>query len=170
MGEVAVEKVEKVKEKAIKARVEIIRPEHVIECYRLLEQSLRAAPADFYPDCSEITPEAMRIYLYNYITQPGFVGVTIRVGKRPVGQILAAVHVRPFGKPNYFAFIWNFWIDPEFRKKGLMTQLWFHFSDECRKKQVFHWEADAADELTQSLLHYHKIPTRKLSTRIGGRT
>lgn len=159
---------EKKPEKSFKPRLEMITPAHIVDSWKLLERSIRETGGG-YPDLSEERPEIIRAHLFNLIASPRFLGLMLKVGKKPVGQIIGQVVDRGFGRPKQAMFIWNFWIEPEYRKKGGMDLLYKAYFERMRKAGVFYWEADATDELTALLTSYGKYQTKKLMNRIGGK-
>jgi ribosomal protein S18 acetylase RimI-like enzyme len=161
-------KPEKKNERAIKPRVEQITVTHIVDAWRLLDRSIKDTH-EGYPDLSEESPEKIRAHLYQFISSSNFMGLMLKVGRKPVGHILGRICHRPFGKPERYCFIWNFWIEPEFRKKGMMKTLYQAYFNQLKSQGVFHWEAEARDELTQMLTEYAGYKTEKRYNLIGGK-
>lgn len=159
---------EKKVEKVIKPRVELINAGMIIESWKLLEQSYHENKWP-YPDLTETTPQQVRSFLFWYLSQPTFMGVMVKVGRKPVGQIIGHFEIRPFGSPRAFWSIWNLYVDPEYRGKGIAKLLVESSTDEMKKRGVFHWEAHVFDELAGKLLTQKLVPCQRLHVRIGGK-
>lgn len=153
----------------IKARVEMIRPNHIVDAWKLFEKSLHESPWT-YPSLDEETPENLQHNLFGFISSPRFFGMQIRVGKKVVGQILSTVSNRQFGRPKHFAFIMNFYMDPEYRRKGFMKQLADAYFAELKKSGIHYWEANVHDQgLLDTLAGYNKRQSVKRFVRLGGK-
>lgn len=153
--------------KPIKPRLEQITPAHIVDSWRMLDRSIKDTKG--HPDCSEESGEVIRSHLFQRLCAPDFFGLMLKVGRRPVGQIMAQIVVRPFGAPRRFALIWDAWIEPEFRKKGYMAILYKEFFARLKTSGVHHWEGEAHEGLAELLLKYPKYEVKKISVRIGGR-
>jgi hypothetical protein len=123
-----------------------------------------------YPSLAQTHEEEVRSHHYGYVMlNPNFFGMIARIGKRPIAQIIGEVVHRPLGDPKTFFFIWNFWMEPEFRKRGYMKTLWPVFMTEIKKRGVFYWEANGNDSVTEFLKSYEGYKTNILFHRIGGK-
>jgi ribosomal protein S18 acetylase RimI-like enzyme len=154
------------KAKSIKPRLERLTPTLIVEAWKLLERQLREAPQS-YPDLSEESPETIRHHLFQYLNQPTTIGLLMKVGRKPVGMILGDVRRRPYGKPQVYCHIFTAWIEPEYRKKGLMSSLSKEYFSGLKKAGVFYWEASTHGALTEVLLKNEGV--RRLSDLIGGK-
>jgi ribosomal protein S18 acetylase RimI-like enzyme len=154
--------------KPVKLKVEAATPASIIECWKLMERSLRETHAG-YPDLSEERPDRIRLHLFNYMSSPTFVGLVVRSGKKVVGQILCDVRMRALGAPTRYVYIWNLWVEPEYRDQGAGKLLLKTLSDQMRAAGIFHWEAEVNDELTAELFKHPSGKVQKLMNRLGGK-
>ena len=137
-------------QKAVKFRTVRIMPSDIVESWRLLDRSIRETKPE-YPDVSEESPEKIRAHLFQYLSSQGFIGLMAKVGRRPVAQIIGGAEFRPFGRPDRVCFIWNFWVEPECRKSGVMKKLAEEYFSEMKKAGIFYWEANVSDDLLKML-------------------
>jgi GNAT superfamily N-acetyltransferase len=151
------------KKPAPKVKVEALRPQHVIDAWLLLEQSLKAVPQ--HPSIDEEEPRAIRAHLYQLLSSPGCVSAIARVNRKPVGLILAEVHSRPFGSPRAYLSIWSAWVTPAHRRQGVMRELVAQLSGQAKQLGVHHWEAQIPSSLLTEISKV--VPARALSVRIG---
>ncbi len=156
--------------KQSKLKTGVINPvSDMVDVWRLFKSSVVNEKWE-YPSLHETHEEDMRCHVIQYVIQnPNFFGLMARVGKRPIGQIVGSMVVRDIGLPKHYFFIYNFWIEPEFRKKGYMKELWGATVEELRKRGIFHIEANCNEKLKNFLMEYKGFETRLLSYRIGGR-
>lgn len=151
-----------------KVRLERINPTQIVEVWKLYDRSLKEGNQP-YPDISEDQPEVMRAHLFQYLHHRNTVGVLAKIGKRTVGMILGDVQARPYGRPHVYCYVWVVWVEPEFRKRGVMELMYKDFFSKLKKAGVHYWEANSHDHLTKVLTGYPKYETRKLYDRIGGK-
>lgn len=159
---------EKKPEKIVKPRIEPITVAHIVDCWKMLDRSIKDTHPG-YPDLTEESPERIRAYLFQFISSPSFVGMIAKVGKRPVGHILGRIQLRPFGKPERFCFIWTVWIEPEYRKRGLMKTLSESYFVQLKQYGVHHWEAEAPEELALTLKDFKGFEVKNHAILIGGK-
>ena len=155
------------KKRVLKIKASSIVPTDIVDCWRLYQSSLKNSRQP-YPDLSGEDPSLMRSCLFAYISSPMFAGFIVRVGKKPVGMILADVQTRPFGAPHAFAFVWTLWVEPEYRKEGVGKMLWAEFRMRFSKAGIRQWEAWSNVDLTQVLEKATRGGIHKLMDRIGG--
>jgi ribosomal protein S18 acetylase RimI-like enzyme len=151
-----------------RAKIDVIHPTDIVDVWRLCEHSLRAAPFS-YPDLTEDQPEVIRAHLFQYLQSPMFTGLIARFNRRPVGSVLGNVALRPLGRPTKYAFIYGFWVEPQFRHQGIGKQLLEQFFARMKKIGVFSWEANASEALAEELTHKEGIKVLSLMRVIGGR-
>lgn len=156
--------------KEIKLKIQLVEPgRDMVDVWRLFKSSTVHEPW-VYPSLEETNDDDMRAEVIRYTLQnPNFIGVIARSGKRPIGQIIGNVVHRPIGKPNHYFFIFNFWVEPEFRKKGVMKQLFPAMMEELKKRGIFNWESFCTEKLGSILVGYKGHETKFLSHRIGGK-
>jgi len=154
--------------KSFKPKIYPITPQHIVDVWRLYEQSAKVQ-LGHYPDLTEEIPEETRHHLFAYILQPNFVGLILKKGRRPIGQILGEIQGRTIGRPKRYCFIWNFWIDPQFRKAGFIKLLYREYFDRLKKSGIFHWEANVAEELAKILIDHKSFKINKLYDHLGGK-
>ena len=132
--------------KNFKPRVEHINPTSIVDVWRLFEKSQLAAEQGLKSALDECSPSDIRHYLLDYLMKPNFVGVMLKMGRRPIGQIIGHIERRVLEKPKTFFFAWNVWVEPEFRSKGMMQLL----SKECgrilKEKDIHVWECSVPEE------------------------
>lgn len=150
-----------------KPKISPIVPTDIVDCWRLYQRSLKESHQP-YPDRSADDPEVIRACLFSYITNQYFKGLIVRIGKKPVGMVLADIQRRPFGAPHVFAFVWAFWIEPEYRKQGLGKFLWRDFAGRLSYAGVRNWEAWTHAGLSEEIQQIGFVGARKLMDRIGG--
>lgn len=156
------------KEKKIK--IHVIDPaQDFVDVWRLFKLSLETEKWE-YPSLHETHEDEVRADLARYVLQnPYFFGMMIRHGKKPIGQIIGNAQQRNLGLPKNFFFIYNFYIDPEYRKAGHMKALWNEFKEELRKHGIYHFEAAVFSNLKGVLEQITSQEVRVLSYRMGGR-
>lgn len=157
------------RKKILKPKIDLLQPKDVVDVFRLFEKSLKEFPWS-YPSTEEENPKDLLMQLYHFLSAPGFLGMNLKLGRRPVAQIIGQVQSRPFGAPRHYLFIWNFYMDAQFRKQGLMQQLTQAYFREAKRLGVHHWEANASDELTAQLERTSGFPVYARYRRIGGKT
>lgn len=153
-----------------KLKIQLIDPvKDMADIWRLFKSSIVNEPWD-YPSLRETHEDDVRAHLIRYTIQnPGFMGIMVRNGKRPVGQIIGQTILRDCGDPKHFFFIYNFWVEPDMRKQGVAKDMWPAFMEELRKRGIFNWEAHCDEKLKNFLTEYKGYETRIISYRIGGR-
>lgn len=141
----------------------------LIDSWRLFKSSVENEKWK-YPSLSQTHEEEVRSHHYGYVMlNPNFFGMMAKIGKRPIGQIIGEAAFRPLGDPKRFFFIWNFWIEPEFRKRGYMKLLWPQFCSELKKRGLFYFEANSNGHVDEFLKNYKDSPAKVLFHRIGGK-
>lgn len=158
---------EKPAEKPLKFRIDRVQVDQVIDCWRLLDRS-QSEMSLGYPDLEAVNKDQIRLVLYQQMQLPNFIGFMARAGRKPIGQILGHVQIRPYGRPERFAFVWNFWVEPDCRSKGVMQELFRAFAACLRKHGIEHWEIEANDALV-ALLSEQKIQATPYSRRLAGK-
>ncbi len=158
----------KKKSKGFKPKIEVIGSKHILDVWKMFKRCVETTHPD-YPDITEVEPSQLRSHLLGYLMNPNFIGLIIKIGRKPIGQILGNVSMRPFGRPSKYCFIWNFWIEPEFRKKGYVKLLFNEYAKYMKERGVHYWEAEAQEELTKFLTGYKKYKTTELHRIIGGK-
>lgn len=153
-----------------KPKIQIIDPsKDVIDSWRLLKSSITQEKWE-YPSLSETPEEDVRRHHFGYMMlNQDFFGMMVKVGRRPVGQIIGDFRKRPIGSPRNFYYVYNFWIEPEFRKRGYMKALWAELLAEVKKRGFFHWEANGHKPAVDFGLGYKGYETKVLYPRIGGK-
>lgn len=152
--------------KAPKVRLERLNPTHIVDAWKLFERSLKEQT---YPDLSEETPDRLRSHLFQYLNQPNTIGLLAKQGRKPVGMILGNIQARPYGKPRTYCFISTVWVEPEYRKRGIMDLLYKEYFAGLKKAGIFYWEAITPPALTETLINHKGYETRKLDDRVGGK-
>lgn len=153
MTEAAKENVVEIKKSTKKyprPRIELVQPTHIVDVWRLVEASIRDGN-QVYPDASEDSPEVIRQYLFWYLSQPGFIGLIAKIGRRPVGILLTNVSERPYGRPKRFMTVYCAWVDPKFRQQGVAKVVWANYVAHVKKQNVFHLESRMNEQCAQMI-------------------
>ena len=159
----------KKKKRSFKARVEPIQTGHIVEVWRFFMEMVERN-RNQYLYIEEEDPHDMRRHLFNYMSNPDYVGYMVKQGRRITSFLQGQILVRPFGRPKKFYFIWNFYVHPDFRGAGHGKLLIKKAFEDMRKNHgIVYWEGEASDKLTKHLVDHSKFQAERLFSRIGGK-
>jgi predicted N-acetyltransferase YhbS len=161
--------VEPAKKREPRVRIEAATPAEIHHVVRLFESSMKEFPTT-YPDITRENSDDVAMHLYNYLRQRTTVAFTAKIGRKTVGHVLADVRFRPVGTPHHFLYVWNFYVEPDARKRGAAKALWEAAFQKAKASGILFWEADATEELAKTMTGYGKVPVREIYRRVGGNT
>lgn len=162
--------------KKLNPKIHLVEPKDIVDCWKLLRSSIEKKPWK-YPSLRETHEDEVRSVLFEIISRPmlspalpGSLSTIMKLGKRPIGQIIGTPAFRNLGDPKLYMFIFNYWIEPEFRKNGFGKALWDDYMVRCRNLGVYAWESNVEhDDLKEFLEGYKGYSTSLLYHRMGGR-
>lgn len=159
---------EEKKKKPVKIKYELIQPKDIVDFWRLYENELKEA-APGYPSLSDETPEALRAHLFNMIASTNFIGVIARHGKKPVGQLTAMIHQRPFGSPRVYLHLGIYWVIKDYRAMKIGETLVKEMFSRAKASGIHDFEIMAEPHLSELFLKILKGKGKIVSHRISGK-
>jgi ribosomal protein S18 acetylase RimI-like enzyme len=150
-----------------RAKIELIQAKDVIDVWKLVDKANREFPG--HPVMDEDSPDLIRMHLYSYLSAPNTLGVIARIGRRPVGFVLGQLASRPMGLPKQFLLIWSFFVEPEFREKGVPQSLYRELFARSKQAGFHYWEAMVNTKQVDELKKDTGIKGNLLSVLVGGK-
>lgn len=142
--------------KKLKPRIEFVELErHIIDCWKLLRQSHQENP-QLYPSLHEVDDQELRAHLIKFLSKNNQYGMIMKLGRKPIAQILGCASRHELGRPEKFLFIWNFYISEEHRKQGLMKELLKAYFKWVKSEGLHYWESKVNDGLSEIVLEHFK--------------
>lgn len=145
----------------------------LIDSWRLFRISAEKDKAE-YPSMESASEDQIRSQHYAYLLlNPNFFGVIARIGKKPVGQAFGEFAGRTLGEPNKFFFVFNFWVDPEYRQsetgQAIGMRMWSQLTEAVKARGFHDFEANANEEWAERFKKLGGATAKVLIHRIGGK-
>ena len=130
--------------KTFKIRYEAASPADVLDATQMFLQNVKENPWQ-HPSLGQETQKSIAEWLYFIMSQPNFIGVIAKHGRKSIGYTVAQILTRPIGTPKVFLFVISSWVSADHNREEVFGKMKKEIFSKAKAFGVHHWEVNLAD-------------------------